>query len=292
MLNEAVKTMSSIHLPSGNAMTDEEFKLFKALVYDECGIHLKPEKKDFLQNRINQRLRAIGIKSYYRYYKLITGDGADGGKGELLTFLDALTINETSFYRNKPQLDLFQKIALPELISRKRAKADFSLKIWSAGCSMGQEPYTIAMILTDVMTDIKGWKINILASDLSLTALEAAQEGIYPKAKMDGVDEHSLHKYFIEKGGNFHARDELKRLVAFDFHNLMYDNGVRDMDVVFCRNVLIYFDMETQKEVIARFHQCLAPKGYLFLGHTESLQGINENFIFIHKDRGTVYQKK
>lgn len=291
MLNEAVKMTTISSMPSSNAMTDEEFRLFKTLVYDECGIHLKPEKKDFLQNRVNQRMRATGIKSYYRYYKLITGEGADY-KSELLALLDALTINETSFYRNKPQLDLFQNIVLPELLHRKRAKNDFSLKFWSAGCSMGQEPYTIAMILNDVMTDIKGWKVNILASDLSLTVLEAAQQGIYPKEKMDGVDEHSCHKYFTPKDGNFHVRDELKRLITFDFHNLMYDNGVRDIDVIFCRNVLIYFDMQTQKAVIERFHQCLAPKGYLFLGHTETLQGVNENFVFIHKDRGTVYQKK
>ncbi|MBI3753087.1 MAG: protein-glutamate O-methyltransferase CheR [Deltaproteobacteria bacterium] len=283
--------MSFTPLPASNAMTDEEFRLFKNLVYDECGIHLKPEKKDFMQNRVNQRMRATGIKSYYRYYKLITGDGADY-KAELLALLDALTINETSFYRNKPQLDLFQNIALPELLHRKRAKNDFSLKIWSAGCSTGQEPYTIAMILYDVMTDIKGWKVNILASDLSLTVLESAQQGIYQKARIDGVDEYHIRKYFIEKDGNFHIKDELKRLVVFDFHNLMYDNGFRDIDVVFCRNVLIYFDIQTQKEVIDKFHQYLTPNGYLFLGHTETLQGINDNFIFIHKDRGTVYQKK
>ncbi|MBI5048883.1 MAG: protein-glutamate O-methyltransferase CheR [Deltaproteobacteria bacterium] len=278
-------------LPSSNAMTDEEFRLFKTFVYDECGINLKPEKKYFLQNRVNQRMRVTGIKSYYRYYKLITGDGADY-KTELLSFLDVLTINETSFYRNKPQLDLFQKVVLPELLHSKRAKNDFSLKIWSAGCSTGQEPYTIAMILNNVMTDIKGWKVNILASDLSLTVLEAAQQGIYPKAKTDGLDEYSLKRYFIEKGDNFHVSDELKRIITFDFHNLMYDNGFSNIDVIFCRNVLIYFDTETQKEVIGRFYQCLAPKGYLFPGHTESLQGVNENFVFIHKDRGTVYQKK
>lgn len=291
MLNEAVKMTTISSLPASNAMTEEEFRLFKTLVYDECGIHLKPEKKDFLQNRVNQRMRATGIKSYYRYYKLITGDGADY-KAELLSLLDALTINETSFYRNKPQLDLFQNIVLPEVLHRKRGKGDFSLKIWSAGCSMGQEPYTVAMILNDVMTDIKGWKVNILASDLSLTALEAAQQGIYSREKMDGVDENSVKKYFIEKDGNFQVRDELKRLIAFDFHNLMHDNGARDIDVVFCRNVLIYFDMQTQKQVIGRFHECLAPKGYLFLGHTETLQGVNDNFVFIHKDRGTAYQKK
>lgn len=290
MIGEVANTMSFVFPSSSNEMTDEEFRLFSLLVYEECGINLKIEKRSFLQNRIVQRMKATGIKSFYRYYKLVTND--EGGKVELLAFLDALTINETSFYRNKPQLDLFQYSVLPEILSKKRAANNFTLKIWSAGCSTGQEPYTIAMILNDVMTDIKGWKVNIFASDLSLTALEAAQQGIYPKEKMEGVDEASLRRYFIEKDGNVQVKDELKRLIIFDFHNLMYDNGFSHIDVIFCRNVMIYFDSQTQKGVIERFYQCLVPKGHLFLGHTETLQGVNDNFIFIHKNKGTAYQKK
>lgn len=290
MIGEVANTMSFVFPSSSNEMTDEEFRLFSLLVYEECGINLKIEKRSFLQNRIVQRMKATGIKSFYRYYKLLTND--EGGKVELLAFLDALTINETSFYRNKPQLDLFQYSVLPEILSKKRAVNNFTLKIWSAGCSTGQEPYTIAMILNDVMTDIKGWKVNIFASDLSLTALEAAQQGIYPKEKMEGVDEASLRRYFIEKDGNVQVKDELKRLIIFDFHNLMYDNGFSHIDVIFCRNVMIYFDSQTQKGVIERFYQCLESKGHLFLGHTETLQGVNDNFIFIHKNKGTAYQKK
>ena len=279
-----------LQLSVANDMTDEEFRLFKQLVYDECGINFKPEKKAFLQNRTIQRMKATDVKSYYRYYKLITD--ANTGKAELLSFLDVLTINETSFFRNKPQLDLFQYSILPEIISKKRMKNDFTLKIWSAGCSTGQEPYTIAIILNELMTDIKGWKVSILASDLSMTALEAAQQGAYPREKMEGVEASHLRKYFTEKDEHFYAKDELKRLVIFDFHNLMYDNGFSNLDVIFCRNVLIYFDSQTQKQVIETFHQCLAPKGYLFLGHAESLQGINESFIFIHKNKGTAYQMR
>lgn len=290
MIGEVANTMSFVFPSSSNEMTDEEFRLFSLLVYEECGINLKIEKRSFLQNRIVQRMKATGIKSFYRYYKLLTND--EGGKVELLAFLDALTINETSFYRNKPQLDLFQYSVLPEILSKKRAVNNFTLKIWSAGCSTGQEPYTIAMILNDVMTDIKGWKVNIFASDLSLTALEAAQQGIYPKEKTEGVDEASLRRYFIEKDGNVQVKDELKRLIIFDFHNLMYDNGFSHIDVIFCRNVMIYFDSQTQKGVIERFYQCLESKGHLFLGHTETLQGVNDNFIFIHKNKGTAYQKK
>lgn len=290
MLDEVIKPMPFNILSSNHDMTNDEFKLFKLLVCNESGIDLKPAKKAFLQNRIMKRMMAKGIKSYYSYYKLITGNGRD--KDELLALLDTLTINETSFFRNKPQLDLFHRYVLPEILSRKRAKADFCLKIWSAGCSTGQEPYTIAMLLNDVIADIKYWKIAILATDLSMSVLKTAQHGVYPESKMEGVDEVHMRRYFIERRGNFHVKDELKKLIAFDFHNLIYDNRITNIDVIFCRNVFIYFDAQTQRNVVERLYQCLAPNGYIFTGHTESLQGLSKNLIFIHRNKGTVYQRK
>ena len=290
MLDEVIKPMPFHILSSNHDMTNDEFKLFKLLVCNESGIDLKPGKKAFLQNRIMQRMMAKGIKSYYSYYKLITGNGKD--EDELLALLDSLTINETSFFRNKPQLDLFHRYVLPEILSRKRAKADFSLKICSAGCSTGQEPYTIAMLLNDVIADIKYWKIAILATDLSMSVLKTARHGVYPEPKMEGVDEVHRRRYFIERRGSFHIKDEVKKIIAFDFHNLIYDNGITNVDVIFCRNVLIYFDAQTQRMVIERLYRCLTPNGYIFTGHTESLQGLNKDLIFIHRNKGTVYQKK
>lgn len=271
-------------------MTDEEYRLLRNLVYDECGIWLKDEKKSFLMNRALRRMNALNVASYYRYFKILT-DRKDR-EHELLTFLDTLTINETSFFRNKPQMDVFSEIVLPEIISRKRAQKDMTLKIWSAGCSTGQEPYTLAMIIRDTVMDLKNWKVTILASDISLTALEAAERGVYAAEKMEGVEQRLVNWSFSKVAGGYKVSEELKKMVIFDYHNLMNENGAKDFDVIFCRNVLIYFDAATQKRVIDRFYRSLLPSGYLFLGHSETLQGINDDFAFIHHNKGTAYRKK
>ena len=268
----------------------DEYHLLRDLVYAECGIWLKDEKKSFLMNRAARRMRELNISSYYRYYKLLTD--RDAGKKELLDFLDALTINETSFFRNRPQIDVLSRKVLPEIIDRKRKDGRLTLKMWSAGCSTGQEPYTLAMILRESVPDIRSWQIKILASDLSLTALEAAGKGLYLPEKLEGVEQRLLGMYFRKDKGGYRVTDEIKRLVAFDYHNLMHENGAKDFDVIFCRNVLIYFDGQTQKNVIGRLRRALVPDGYLFLGHSETLQGIDDNFTFIHHNRGTAYRKK
>jgi len=270
-------------------ITEDEYHLLRDLVYAESGIWLNDEKQSFLMNRAARRMRELSITSYYRYYKLLTGPEA--GKKELLDFLDALTINETSFFRNKPQMDVLSRKVLPEIVERKRKDGRLGLKMWSAGCSTGQEPYTLAIILREAVPDLRNWQIKVLASDLSTTALEAAGKGVYAPEKMEGVDKRLLGMYFCRDKSGYRVTDEIKRLVVFDHHNLMHDNGEKDFDVIFCRNVLIYFDGQTQKKVIGRLRRALVPEGYLFLGHSETLQGIDDSFTFIHHNRGTAYRK-
>lgn len=271
-------------------MSDDEFLLLRNLVYQESGLWLKEEKKSFMSHRAVRRMKVRNIPSYFRYYKLLTDK--DDGKKELRYFLDDLTINETSFFRNRPQMDLFAEVVLPKILARKREEGKFSLRVWSAGCSTGQEPYSLAMAIRHSLLDIRNWQITILASDLSLSALETAQAGFYGPGKMDGVDQKFMDAYFRKVGEGYAISEEIRRLVAFDYHNLMNENGERDFDIIFCRNVLIYFDEPTQKKVIGRFEKALVPGGYLFLGHSESLQGINDNFVFMHHNRGTAYRKK
>jgi len=271
-------------------MTNEEYHLLRNLVYEECGIWLKDDKKTFLMNRALKRMNALNVTSYYRYFKLLT-DRAER-EHELLAFLGALTINETAFFRNRPQMDVFANIVLPEIVSKKREQNDFTLKIWSAGCSTGQEPYTLAMIIKDRLLDLKNWNVTILASDLCLTALAAAEKGIYPPEKLEGIDQRLINWCFLKVDGGYKVSDELKKMVVFDYHNLMNENGAKDLDVIFCRNVLIYFDELTQKKVIEKFHRSLVKNGYIFLGHSETLQGVNEDFVFIHHNKGTAYRKK
>lgn len=268
-------------------LTEEEFRLFRNLIYEESGIYLKETKKDFLENRLVKRMSETRTPSPYWYYKLVT----DGRGAELITLLDLLTVNETSFFRNRPQIDLFRNLILPDVMGKKRADSRKKLRIWSAGCSTGEEPYTIAMVVLELLPNPGAWDIKIFASDLSLTALEAASKGVYALDKVQAtVDDHYL-RYFNRNGKSAAIKDEVKRLVVFDFHNLKNDNGLGGLDVVFCRNVMIYFDGEEQKRLAGKFFRCLDPGGYLVIGHAESLQGRDTGFEFVYENRGTAYRE-
>lgn len=268
-------------------LTDDEFRLFSQLIYNESGIAIKDAKRDYLQTRLQKRLQASQFNSYYRYYKFVT-DKTQGNR-ELLDLVDSLTINETSFFRNRPQFDLFVDLVLPEL--KKKRASNLKLRFWSAGCSRGQEAYSIAMSLLDHLELPNAWDIKILASDISLRVLESAQKGQYSEYEAGTVHPEYLKVYFDKVDGSFQIKPHVRKLVIFDYHNLKHDNGLVGLDVIFCRNVMIYFDADEQKRLIDKFHKSLAVGGYLFLGHSESLQGLSDKFKFIYHSKGAVYQK-
>lgn len=272
------------------SITEDEFRLLRGMVYDESGLWLGEEKKSFIEQRAFKRMKALNVASFIGYYILL--NDKERGRDELLTFLDCLTINETSFFRNKPQFSLFSDIVLPEVISAKRADNSLSIRIWSAGCSTGQEPYTISMILHELIPDIRNWRIKILATDLSLSALETAQTGFYAAERMHGLEQRHVTAYFRKTAGGYTVIDDVRRPITFERHNLMNECVESDFDFIFCRNVLIYFDDLTQKKVIGGFERGLLPGGWLFLGHSESLQGICSNFEFFHINKGTAYRKQ
>ncbi|MBI5103152.1 MAG: protein-glutamate O-methyltransferase CheR [Nitrospirae bacterium] len=268
-------------------LSAEEFRLFRDLIYGESGIFLKDNRRDFLENRLSKRMEATGKTSPYRYYRLVSGQD----RRELLIFLDLLTVNETCFFRNMPQLDLFSNTVLPGLL-REKDTAGRSIRIWSAGCATGEEPYSLAMLVLDQVRDPAKWDLRIIASDLSLTALETAQRAEYPADRvLDTVDARRIAAYFDKTGDSFRVRDDLKNMVSFDFHNLKNDNGLRDLDVIFCRNVMIYFDEDERRRLLGKFFDSLLPGGHLFIGHAESLHGMNTGFEFIHIDGGTAYRR-
>lgn len=268
-------------------MTDAEFKLFRDLIYAVSGMSLKKGKKEFLENRIQKRMAATNMTTPYWYYRFIT----DGNKPELVNLLDLLTINETSFFRNKPQFELFRNKIVPKIIRAKEREFNKTLRIWSAGCSTGEEPYTIAMVVKDLLPP-GSWDVTVFASDLSLTALETASRGIYSYDRVKGdISTYYLEKYFEKAGDSYRIKQEIRDMVVFDFNNMKHDNGLRGLDIIFCRNVMIYFDEEEQKRLINKFYISLSPEGYLFLGHTESLQGWRSGFEFIHDNKGTAYKK-
>src|SRR5256884_4588216 len=288
------------------AISEAELKLLQTLVYQECGMYFDERRVHFLQDRLQRRLKSCAIDSFYSYYRLLT---SREGKQELTALLENLTVNETSFFRNKPQLDLFQKTILEEILHRKQGRRDWSLRVWSAGCSTGQEPYTLAMQICDALAYYylrnplpfempspkplipPPWKVEILASDISYSVLRAAQEGQYPEHHMESVDYAYRLRYFDKVGERYAIKKGVKELVHFDFHNLKTEFLPQRNDVIFCRNVMMYFDVAEQKRLIDKFYRCLNPHGYLFVGHAESLLGITQKFHMVHRDSGTAYQR-
>ena len=269
-------------------------------------MHFDDRRTPFLRDRVQRRMRECHVDSFYSYYRLLI---SDGGKGELAQLLENLTVNETSFFRNKAQLDLFHKHVLEDLLRHKQERRDFSLRFWSAGCSTGQEPYTMAMQIADAMAYYymrnalpvespspkplipAPWKVEILASDISYSVLRAGQDGTYSENQMSSVDYSYRLRYFDKVGERYAVKKSLKEIVHFDFHNLKTEYLPQRNDVIFCRNVMMYFDEAEQKRLINKFYRCLNTDGYLFVGHAESLLGLTDRFQMVHRNNGTAYQR-
>jgi len=269
-------------------------------------MHFDERRTHFLRDRLQRRLKACGLDSFYAYYKLLT---SREGKPELSALLENLTVNETSFFRVKPQLDMFQKSILEEVLHRKQERRDWTLRIWSAGCSTGQEPYTLAIMVCDALAyyylrnplpfDMPvpkplippPWKVEILASDISFSALLTAGQGLYTDAQMEPVDYTTRLRYFEKSADKYVVKQSLKNLIQFDFHNLKTEFLPQRNDIIFCRNVMIYFDEAEQKRLVEKFYRCLNQEGYLFVGHAESLFGVSTKFHMIHRNNATVYQR-
>ena len=209
---------------------------------------------------------------------------------EMKIMLDAVTTNLTRFFRNQPHFDAFINYVIPHIIEAKKASGiDRVIRIWSAGCSTGEEPFTIAMILKDILPP--PFTFQITASDISLRSLMVGQKGFYADSRVDGIPANYLAKYFTKMEGGYQIKKEILDTVRFDYHNLKNDSGMRNLDVVFCRNVLIYFDEPAQLAVINRFWNSMSPHSYLFIGHSESLFGMNTKFEFLKTQWACLYQK-
>ncbi|HXW93854.1 MAG TPA: protein-glutamate O-methyltransferase CheR [Terriglobales bacterium] len=297
--------MASTSLPPPQ-LSEPELKLLQALVYQECGMHFDSRRTHFLMDRLQRRLKECRMDSFYSYYRLLV---SQEGKAELAKLVENLTVNETSFFRNQAQLDLFHKQILDDLLRQKQEKREFTMRMWSAGCSTGQEPYTIAMLVADALSYhclrnptghpvtvpkplvVPPWKVEILASDINYTVLRIAQDGIYNELQMASVDYNYRLRHFDKVGDRYVVKKGLKELVYFDFHNLKTEYLPQRNDVIFCRNVMMYFDEAEQKRLIEKFYRCLNPGGYLLIGHAESLMGLSEKFNMIYRGNGTAYQR-
>lgn len=287
-------------------LSEAEMRLLQALVYQECGMYFDARRAHFLQDRLQRRLRECRLESFYAYYRLLI---SAEGRQELSCLLENLTVNETSFFRNKAQLELFHKQILDELIRSKQDQRNHQIRIWSAGCSMGQEPYTIAMLVADALAYHQlrrpaspdatwpkplvppPWRVEIPASDINYSVLRAGQEGIYLEHQMASVDYAYRLRYFDKVGDRYAVKKAIKELVHFDFHNLKTEFLPQKNDVIFCRNVMMYFDEAEQRRLIEKFYRCLNPGGYLLVGHAESLLGLTDKFTMVYRNAGTAYKR-
>jgi chemotaxis protein methyltransferase CheR len=273
----------------------------KTHIADRCGLYFRDHDLKNLESGVTQRMKACGFDSVHSYYLHLTT--SEEKETEFRELLNLLTINHTYFFRNEPQFVAFKDKVLPELIERKMQQALESktgkktlLRIWSAGCSTGEEPYTIAMILREVIPHPEDWDIEILATDASSEAMEKAKRGIYGANSMRLVEEPYRSKYFTQlasskQNGDWKISSEIKQMVRFGFLNLVGDPYPPEMDVIFCRNVTIYFETKTTIKIMENFAANMADPGYLFLGYSESLQFLTDKFRMASWQDGIYYRK-
>ncbi len=285
---KAPQQTAPLALSNPPELADEEFLNFCKLIHRHAGIHLSSQKKELVQARLIKIVRSRGLKSFQDYYHQVV---ADKSGQELVQLLDAISTNQTGFWREPVHFLFLSQEILPRWQQQKRA--GLSWRFWSAGCSSGEEPYTLAMVLLEVLPakDLKN--VKICASDLNTQVLAQAQRGIYPEARVAPLPAEWRRRFF-QKGigqwqGYVRVKPEVRALVHFSHLNLMEALDFHDeFDLIFCRNVMIYFDKQTQATVVEKFYRSLRPGGYLFLGHSESLCNLPHRFAYV---KPTVYRK-
>jgi chemotaxis protein methyltransferase CheR len=271
----------------GPVLGDAEFDFLRLVVGENAGIVLGPSKRQLVQGRLASRLRELGFNSYERYCDHVRESGPE----ELVALINALTTNVTAFFRENHHFEALAQFMLPEAL--KRNQQSRRVRIWSAGCSTGEEPYCLAIVANEVLPSNQHWDLKILASDIDSNVLAAAQRGIYSMDRLANIAPPRLQRFFrkgvAEQSGNAKISSQLAAQVSFRTLNLLHDWPMRGpFDVIFCRNVMIYFDQATRERLVARFAELLAVDGYLCLGHSESIQPGSGPFRLVGK---TIYRR-
>lgn len=278
--------------PNHLALSSESFQRFCAFITDELGIKMSPAKLPMLQSRLQRRLRELSIPTLEAYQAFLFN--APEGAEEHVHFIDAVTTNKTDFFREPQHFDYLTRVALPALDADPERARPWDFKLWCAGCSSGEEPYTLAMVLSEFTAQRPAFRFTMLATDISTRVLEHAIRGIYDAERVAPVAAPLRSKYMLRSRNPAQAEirmvPELRQRIAFHRLNFMDDDyGVRDrFEVIFFRNVMIYFDKPTQEAVINKLCRHLVPGGYLFVGHSESLAGLD---IPVHSVATAVYRK-
>ncbi len=269
-------------------ITDTQLVRFRDLIFNSCGLWFGETKLPILGNRIMTRLKESGVSDPERYYRMIS---SDDDRAELSKLINMITTNETYFWRAESQMDSFRDIILPKLVEKKVAANNRKLRIWSAGCSTGEEPYTLAICILEAIPFHSIWQIEIYATDISTEVLNKAAEGCYSKRAVEKLPAAYLQKYFTERNGSYLISNTVKKMVEFEYANLADTYYESDFDVIFCRNVLIYFKDESKTEILNRFHGSLVDDGCLFLGPTEMIRGLAGGFKMMTLKDCVAFQK-
>ncbi|MGE5314499.1 MAG: CheR family methyltransferase [Acidobacteriota bacterium] len=278
----------------GMQMTNEEFMQFRDFIYQHCGIFYQDNKKYLLEGRIAKRMQHLKMTAFSDYLTLIRF-GAQRQQ-EYRFLYEAITINETFFFRNEAQLAVMDETLVPQFVKSKQGPGRSKLRIWSAASSSGEEAHTIAIMY------LEKWKnrypsldIEIIGTDISPHVLETAKKGVYRQYSVRNMPPEIMKKYFLVNNGEYTLKDEVRQLVRFDQLNLYDDARMRQMtnfDVIFCANVLIYFDLNSKIKVVSHLYNSLVRDGTLFIGYAESLHGISKAFKVIHFPKTIAYKKE
>lgn len=272
-------------------LSPEDFKAFRDYIYEQSGLFFSDAKVYFVESRVSKRMKELEIEKYKDYLNFVK---RPGNRKEQFRLFDAVTTNETSFYRNPPQVDAFANQILPKVVKRLKAKGQTIMRVWSAACSSGEEPYTLAMILKDKERLLDGIRPVVYGSDISHEILDKAKEGIYNPYTMRNLSDRYKRNFFEKEGDLFQVNKEIRQMTKLSYFNLVDYPGYvkfRNMDVIFCRNVLIYFDLKVKRGIIKAFYDSLAKDGYLLIGHSESLHNVNRDFKMEHYPRALAYTK-
>lgn len=284
--------MLTLGVNSKPRLSNETFVLLRDIIYAKCGIFFPETKKYLLETRLIRRLEEMNLKSFEDYYYFLTYDSQK--EKELHNLFNSIVTNETSFFRDLPQLEAFRRGVVPKVLEEKAKAGSKTLKLWSAACSTGEEPLTLSMMLVEDGLQLKGWNIDILASDISDNVLKPAAAGSYEKYTLRNTPEQYVKKYFVPHGEGYTVTKKIHELVRYRKINLVDSiemRMVKGMDIIFCRNVLIYFDDNSKKKVISHLYDSLNKGGYLFVGFSESLHNITRLFRPVSIERSVVYQK-
>ncbi len=272
-------------------LSDEDFRLLRDCIYGHCGIYFDSDSKYILEKRLSRRLTDLNLATFHDYYHFLKYNR--NKDQELNDIMDILTTNETYFFRESFQLKAFTDEIIPELVKIKSERDSRSLRIWSAGCSTGEEPYTIAMLLSEI-PELWNWNIEIIGTDISQKVLQHARRAVYGKSSLRATDESQLRLFFNQQDDGYKVKDYIREKVTISHLNLFDTNRMAmlgKMDIVFCRNVIIYFDQLAKKRVVESFYKALYDGGFLLLGHSESLMNLTTLFTLRHFKNDMIYQK-